>query len=206
MLEIIISKSFDFLLNQFPLLLLLAVVAVITWLLSDFFQKCKKCRLINKKNSREISLIHSEHTKEEVSIRKNLGQMNEKLNTLIALLSEKEVIKNKELFTTNSPVNLSAGGKNFVEELGWKAVFESDDEKKKLFDALDKLDLKLKYDVEKYSVVLLHELNGKRESTPFDPVKKHLYEHSEIDESEAIFACALYLRDCYLKYRKDIID
>lgn len=204
MVESIFARALDFVIEKYPFLLLLAVVIIITWYFSKFWQSCKKCRAVNGNMEGKILTIHQEHAKEEESIKNSLRQINEKFNTLISILLEKEFIKDKSLFTTNSPLNLSEQGKTFIEKIGWKSVLDDENNRKILFDLLDKLNLKLKYDVEKYSVVILHELNGKRDENPFSPIKKYLYENSDTDEAKVIFACALYLRDEYLKTRPDI--
>lgn len=130
----------------------------------------------------------------------------EKFNTLIATLSEKNAIENPDLFSLNSPINLTDKGKKLVKQIGWIDSLKNKDNRQMLFESLDKIKLKTKYDVEKYSIVLLTELAGGREESPYTPVKKYLYKNADIDDSKALTACAIYLRDEYLKMHPEIED
>jgi len=64
--------------------------------------------------------------------------------------------------------------------------------------------MQTKYDVEKYSIVLLTELAGMRENNPYTPVKRFLYENAKLDDFKVITACAIYLRDKYLESHLEI--
>jgi hypothetical protein len=140
------------------------------------------------------------------SLDKKHSKLLEKFNTLIAALAEKNSLNNPELFSTNSPLNLTQGGIEFIEKIGWKVSLDNEDNKKSLFETLDKFKLQTKYDVEKYSIVALTELAGMREDNPYTPVKKYLYENAKQDDFKVITACAIYLRDRYLDQHPEIRD
>ena len=140
------------------------------------------------------------------SLDKKHSKLLEKFNTLIAALAEKNSIDNPELFSTNSPLNLTPGGMELIENVGWKASLDREDNKKNLFETLDKFKLQTKYDVEKYSIVVLTELAGMREDNSYTPVKRYLYENAKQDDFKVITACAIYLRDKYLEKHPEIKD
>lgn len=141
---------------------------------------------------------------ETQSTNKKLSFLIEKFNTLIATLAEKNLIDNPELFSINSPINLTPGGIELVKKVGWEESITDENNKKMLFDSLDKLQLKTKYDVEKYSIVLLTELAGTRDDNPYTPVKKYLYENANEEDFKVLTACAIYLRDKYLESHPEI--
>ncbi|KKP67338.1 MAG: hypothetical protein UR66_C0004G0086 [Candidatus Moranbacteria bacterium GW2011_GWE1_35_17] len=138
-------------------------------------------------------------------INDKLNLLLEKFNSLIVVLGENEAIKNPDMFSTNSPLNLTPKGLAFVSSLGWKNILDNSDKKEYLFKKIDKFNLSSKADVEKYSVVLLNELYASRKENPFTEVKNYLYNDATIERQNAIFACALYLRDEYLKNRPNIL-
>jgi hypothetical protein len=174
--------------NVFWGFLCLFIVSIIVWKLAKFHTECKNCRKV---------------CDNEKGIKSKLSKLNDKLNTLIFVLSDRDVIDNS-LFSTNSPLNLTKKGLELVEEIGWKEIVDNDSERKKLFDELDCMKVSSRSDVEKYCLVLLYELNSRRDDNLFVKVRKYLYEHAHIADSDAIFACALYLREAYLKERTDI--
>ena len=159
-------------------------------------------KFVSKTNSTNCSFNSLEEKLD--SLGNKQSTLVEKFNTLIATLSEKNAIENPDLFSLDSPINLTPKGKNLVREIGWIDSLNNENNRSILFDVLDKLKLKTKYDVEKYSMVLLTELAGTRHDNPYTLVKKYLYEHSQIDDSKALTACAIYLRDEYLKARPEI--
>jgi len=138
------------------------------------------------------------------SLDRKQSTLVEKFNTLIATLAEKNAIENPDLFSINSPINLTPKGIEFIKEIGWSDSVSNEANKQSLFKTLDKFKLKTKYDVEKYSIVLLTELSGAREENPYTPIKRYLYEHANINDSKALTACAIYLRDEYLKEHPEI--
>lgn len=144
--------------------------------------------------------------KEIHSINQKLSFITEKFNTLIAALAEKNSIDNPELFSISSPINLTPKGIELVKKVGWEKSLEDMNNERTLFETLDKFQLKTKYDVEKYSIVVLTELAGARDDNAYTPVKKYLYENANQDEFEALTACAIYLRDKYLKRHPEIED
>lgn len=164
------------------------VVALVVWRLAKFHIECKHCR---------------EVCDNDKGVKKDVSRLTDKVNTLLSLLSEKEII-NSDFVSANSPLSLTAKGKELVKNSGWEKALEDADNKQNLFLLVDKLKLKSKADIEKYCLVILHELNSQRTSNAFTPVKKYLYENSNISEADAIFTCALYLRNMYFKEKPDI--
>lgn len=134
-----------------------------------------------------------------------LDLLIDKFNSLIAVLGENNAIKNPTIFSTNSPINLTAEGIKFIEILGWDKVFNDDKQKRILFEALDHFHLKTKPDVERYCMIVLTELYGSRKENPFTGVKNYLYNDAKIEKQDAISACAIYLRDKYLGEHPEII-
>ncbi|MFA6160279.1 MAG: hypothetical protein WC678_04320 [Parcubacteria group bacterium] len=138
-------------------------------------------------------------------LKSKLDLLLDKFNSLIAVLGESNAIKNPEIFSTNSPLNLTEKGINFIKRLSWDKILEDEKERKILFDTLDKLHLKNKLDVERYCTVILTEFYGSRKENPFTKVKEFLYNDATIDRQDAISACAIYLRDKYLESHPEII-
>ncbi len=138
------------------------------------------------------------------SISDQLGALLRKFNSLIAVLAERQAIRNPEMFTIRSPLGLTETAYKVLTDIGWAGIISNEDSKKYLFAKLDSLGLRTKYDVEKASIVLMHELKGKTELTPFTPIKSYLYEHAEVDEESALVACAVSLRDKYLEAHPEI--
>lgn len=159
-------------------------------------------RFVDKTNS--TMCLFDDVKKDIKSLDKKHTKLLEKFNTLIAALAEKNTLDNPDLFSTNSPVNLTPDGIAFIEKVGWKASIDNEDNRKSLFETLDKFKLQTKYDVEKYSIVLLTELAGMRENNPYTPVKRFLYENAKLDDFKVITACAIYLRDKYLESHLEI--
>ncbi|EKE21283.1 MAG: hypothetical protein ACD_7C00298G0002 [uncultured bacterium] len=170
----------------FSIILLLIIIAV--WKISKFHDECKNCR----------EVCHN-----KTGIAKDISRLNEKINTILTILTEKEIIKS-DLFSSNSPLNLTPKGHNLIKEIGWDKILEDGKSQSELFGALDKINLKSKADVEKYCTILLHELNSKRDTNLFTSIKKYLYENSSVSEMDAIFACSLHLRNKYLEKRPAI--
>ncbi|MEI7425656.1 MAG: hypothetical protein WCK16_01860, partial [Candidatus Moraniibacteriota bacterium] len=112
--------------------------------------------------------------------------------------------KNTVIFSTNSPLNLTEKGIEFIETLGWDKILEDETQKKILFEALDHLNLKTKPDVERYCIIVLNEFYGSRDSNPFISIKNYLYNNATIDKQNAISACAIYLRNKYLENHPEI--
>jgi hypothetical protein len=190
---------------NFPMPAWLVSVALIIWVvyiivgvtirIFSFVDKANNTLCLFEDVKKDIKSLNGKHTK-----------LLEKFNTLIVALAEKNTLDNPDLFSTNSPINLTPAGITFVEEVGWKTSLENEDNKKNLFEALDKFKLQTKYDVEKYSIVLLTELAGKSEDNPYTPVKRFLYENAKFDDFKVITACAIYLRDKYLESHLEIKD
>lgn len=137
-------------------------------------------------------------------IKKKLNLLLEKFSSLITALYEKEIIKDAGMFETKSPVKLAAAGEKFIEDIGWKNIMNNEEKRKNLFDLLDRLNLKTKADVERYSLIVLNELYSSREINPFTQIKEYLYNNASVNKQTAIYACSLYLRDGYLKKHFEI--
>lgn len=137
-------------------------------------------------------------------LKSKLDLLLDKFNSLIAVLGENNAIKNPEIFSTNSPLNLTEKGIVFIKELGWDKILEDESERNILFDALDSLHLKNKFDIERYCIITLTEFYGSRKENPFTKVKEYLYNDARIDRQSAISACAIYLRDKYLESHPEI--
>lgn len=140
------------------------------------------------------------------NLKNKLDLLLDKFNSLIAVLSENNAIKNPELFSTNSPISLTEKGIELVKTLGWDKILENEKEKIILFDTLRRLNLKNKLDVERYCIVILTEFYGSREENPFTKIKEYLYNDAKIDRQSAISACAIYLRDKYLESHLEITE
>lgn len=179
-----------------------AFVICAVWIFTGFIIRVFK--FVDKTNGSN-SLLESIQA-ETQSTNKKLSLLIEKFNTLIATLAEKNLIDNPKLFSMSSPINLTPEGIEFVKKVGWEKSLRNENNKKILFDSLDKLQLKTKYDVEKYSIVLLTELAGARDDNPYTPVKKYLYENANEEDFKVLTACAIYLRDKYLENHLEITE
>ena len=191
--------------SNFPIPSWLATSAFIicaTWLIVGIIIRISK--FVDKTNGSNC-LLESIQIDTQ-STNKKLSLLIEKFNTLIATLAEKNLIDNPELFSMNSPINLTLGGIELVKKVGWEKSLSDDNNKKILFESLDKLQLKTKYDVEKYSIVLLTELAGARDDNPYTPIKKYLYENANQKDFNVLTACAIYLRDKYLESHLEIME
>lgn len=161
-------------------------------------------RFVDKTNA--TCKLSEEMQTDVSSINKTHIILIEKFNNLVNALYEKKAIKNPTLFSVNSPLSLTSEGMLFVDALGWGKVVSDAEYRKTLFSALDKIGLKTKYDVEKYCTVILSEYAGSAKESPYTPVKKYLYEHANIDDTEALMACSIFLRDKYLEAHPEIKD
>lgn len=179
-----------------------AFVIVAVWATVSFVIKCFK--FYDKTETRNNN--YESIDKKLASIESKHSTLIGKFNALIGALAEKSALDNPELFSFNSPIKLTEKGRDLVSEIGWVASLEISENKKILFDMLDKCGLKTKYDVEKYSIVLLTELAGARTENPYTSVKRYLYEHSQVDDFRALTACAIYLRDKYLQEHPEISE
>lgn len=168
---------------------MIAVVFVIVWVTI----KCYSFYIDTKRVCKDHSDLKSK-----------LDLLLDKFNSLIAVLGESNAIKNPEIFSTNSPLTLTEKGIEFIKTLGWDKILENDKERGILFDALIKLNLKNKLDVERYCTIILTEFYGSRRENPFTSVKEYLYNDAKIDRQNAISACAIYLRDKYLENHPEI--
>ena len=177
-----------------------AFIIVAVWIFAGVIISIYK--FINKANNTSCSFSTLEGKIDSLGNKQNT--LVEKFNTLIATLAEKNAIENPDLFSLNSPINLTPEGKSFVARIGWTDSMKETKNREELFNTLDRLKLKTRYDVEKYSIVLLTELAGMRKDNPYTPVKRYLYENSKINDSKAITACAIYLRDEYLSEHPEI--
>lgn len=160
---------------------------------------------INQKNDR-LNEKYAFLTSNFDHLDKKQSLLIEKFNSLVNVLSEKKAIKTPTLFSVNSPINLTEGGQQLVADLGWKTVMADEAYKKTLFETLDKIHLTTRFDVEKYCIVILSEYSGSPKESPYTPIKKYLYEHANIDDTEALTACAIYLRDAYLAAHPEISE
>ncbi|HAR99532.1 MAG: hypothetical protein US57_C0005G0017 [Candidatus Moranbacteria bacterium GW2011_GWC2_37_73] len=189
--------------SNFPMPAWLVSVAFVVWAVYIIVGIAIRIfRFVDKTNS--TMCLFDDVKKDIKSLDKKHTKLLEKFNTLIAALAEKNTLDNPDLFSTNSPVNLTPDGIAFIEKVGWKASIDNEDNRKSLFETLDKFKLQTKYDVEKYSIVLLTELAGMRENNPYTPVKRFLYENAKLDDFKVITACAIYLRDKYLESHLEI--
>ncbi|MFA5961245.1 MAG: hypothetical protein WC848_01010 [Parcubacteria group bacterium] len=191
--------------SGYPIPTWIVKVALIIWAVYIFVGIVLRIYKFIEKTNSSICLFN-EVKKELKSLGDKHSKLLEKFNTLIAALAEKNSLDNPDLFSTNSPLNLTQKGIDFIENVGWKASLENEVNKKILFDSLDKFKLKTKYDVEKYSIVLLTELAGMRSENPYTPVKRYLYENAKQDDFKVLTACAIYLRDKYLESHPEIKD
>jgi hypothetical protein len=189
--------------SNFPIPAWIARVAFIVWAVYIAVGIIIRiARFVDKTNN---SLRLFDDVKKDIkSLDKKHSKLLEKFNTLIAALAEKNSLNNPDLFSTNSPINLTPQGIKFIEEVGWKLSIDNTDNRKKLFETLDKFKLQTKYDVEKYSIVVLTELAGMREDNAYTPVKRYLYENATQDDFKVMTACAIYLRDKYLESHPEI--
>jgi hypothetical protein len=144
----------------------------------------------------KVKKNHNDHS----DLKNKLDLLLDKFNSLIAVLGENNAIKNPELFSTNTPLGLTEKGLSFIQKLGWDKVLENENEQKFLFDTLDKFHLKNKLDVERYCIIILTEFYGSRKENSFSKIKDFLYNNADINRQNAITACAIYLRDQYLRY------
>ncbi len=159
---------------------------------------------VQEKLNGKIESLAKESNGKIETIATSLVDLREKFNNLVSALAEKKAIKNPTLFSSNSPLSLTKAGQEFVSQLGWDTVMNDEEKRKIVFDSLDKIHLHTKYDVEKYCIVILTEMSGSPKESPYTAIKKYLYEHADIDDTTALTACAIYLRDMYLNARPEI--
>ncbi len=174
---------------------------ILIWIVRFVDKANKNCEV-----SKEIQEDSKEIHKDINAIHKTHIILIEKFNNLVNALCEKKAIGNRKLFSVNSPLGLTEDGKIFVSRLGWDNVISNDKYRETLFSALDKIGLSTKYDVEKYCTVILSEYSGSAKESPYTPIKKYLYEHADIDDTEALMACSIFLRDKYLEAHPEIKD
>lgn len=173
--------------------LIVFITAVIAWKLALFY-----------KNTKDVCDNHDEIKKKLDLLMGQFNGLIGKFNSLIIALNEKDAIKDPKNFLTNSPINLTEQSKELIREIGWVDILKDDYKKSELFKILNEFELKTPADTQNSCVILINDLYAEKDINIFTPVKNYLYNNSHIASQKTLFACAIYLRDEYLKNHPEI--
>jgi hypothetical protein len=190
----LLEKAFD----QAPNVAIYLIAAIVLiWATVKIYSFCSRVN--------GYCASHDGAEKEMKKMNYKMTILMDKFNSLVSALHASNHIKDTKMFNINSPISLTDEGIKFIEEIGFKSALNNEDNRKSIFESLDKLKLSTKADVESFSLIILNELYGSRNANAFTPIKNFLYEHAHIDKQKAVFACSIYLRDEYLKSHPEIL-
>ena len=189
--------------DNYPALLIIAVIAWLSWKARGIFHRFEKTEAECKK-------IEDTVAPRLTSIDKTLNSIDKSFHALITFLATKHTDFNVNLYKSNSPMQLTDLGNEILNAIGGKKYI--DDNAASLIQKLSKETIKSALDVENYAkVILIQEYN----SDAFTAIKNYIYQNPvykkdalnvSLDVATISNIMGLYLRDKYFEIHPELIN
>ena len=192
--------------EHWPLLLLIIVVAVITWKLANHYSEWKH-RM--KHVEGECKKVADEVMPTLKSVESSTKNIAKTINALLVYLKGKDVAFDPSLFQSHSPMTLTDLGKEILTASGGKKFV--DDNVDLLISEIRKSEIKSPLDVENIAPIVIN-VNSALDS--FTPVKNFIYNmpvyksgglSTPLDLGKIAQIIGIYLRDKFLEKYPEIL-